>query len=101
MTNAFRNAVLLSALLLVVLAAPVAAQQGTGVIAGRASDSSNAVMPGVTVTLTSTAVMGTRETISDERGGYRFDQLPLGTYAVKFELPGFATLIREGIQITA
>ena len=100
MTVALRYFVV-SVLVLVVLVVPMRAQQGTGTITGRASDASGAVIPGVTVTLTSPAVMGTRESITDERGSYRFDQLPLGTYTLKFELPGFATLIREGIQITA
>ncbi len=83
-----------------VFAAPLSAQQGSGVITGRTSDTSGAVIPGVTVTLSSPAVMGTREAITDERGGYRIDLLPVGTYSLKFELPGFATLIRDGIQIT-
>ncbi len=90
-----------SLLLLTLVVTAATAQQGSGAITGRVTDSSGAVIPGVTVTLTSPAVMGTREGISDERGSYRFDGLPLGTYTLKYELPGFATLIREGLQITA
>ncbi len=100
MTVTLRNFVM-SILLVAVLALPLAAQQGNGAITGRVSDNSAALIPGVAVTLTSTSVMGERNSVTDERGAYRFDQLPLGTYTLKFELPGFATLIREGIQITA
>ena len=45
--------------------------------------------------------MGVRDVITDEQGGYRFDFLPPGVYALKFELPGFRALVREGIQMTA
>jgi hypothetical protein len=39
--------------------------------------------------------------ISDEQGSYRVGLLPPGTYSVKYELPGFKTLVRQGIQISA
>ncbi len=38
--------------------------------------------------------------VSDEQGAYRFGLLPPGTYTVRFELPGFATVVREGITLT-
>jgi hypothetical protein len=72
-----------------------------GVITGRVTDSSGAVLPGVDLTLTSTAVMGIRSTVTDQQGAYRFGLLPPGTYTVKFGLAGFATVVRAGIQLTA
>ena len=45
--------------------------------------------------------MGVRNTVTDLQGGYRFGLLPPGTYAVKFALSGFGTVVREGIQLTA
>ena len=72
-----------------------------GVITGKVTDPSGAVLPGVGLSLTSPAVMGTRTAVTDEQGGYRFDFLPPGTYTVKFDLPGFRTLVREGVQMTA
>jgi len=78
----------------------VSAHAQDGVITGRIADSSSAVLPGVTVTLTSPAVMGEREQISGETGNYRFTLLPPGVYTLKFELPGFKTLVREGIQMS-
>lgn len=38
--------------------------------------------------------------VSDERGEYQVTELPAGTYRVTYELPGFATLVREGIVLT-
>ena len=72
-----------------------------GVIAGKVADRSGAVLPGVDLTLTSTAVMGVRNTVTDDQGGYRFGLLPPGTYTVRFRLQGFDTVVREGIQLTA
>ena len=37
--------------------------------------------------------------MTSETGNYRFPAVPPGTYTVTFELAGFNTLKREGIQI--
>jgi hypothetical protein len=89
----------LAVLFVLVLAATCRAQDGA--ITGRVTDSSGAPLPGVSLTLTSAAVMGLRNVVSDEQGGYRFGLLPPGSYTMKVELPGFSTVIREGIQMTA
>ena len=72
----------------------------TGTIQGRVADAQGAVMPGVTVTATSPSALGAQTTVTSETGNYRFPALPPGTYALTFELAGFNTLKREGIQIT-
>src|SRR5262245_36530685 len=69
----------------------LAQSAGTGAITGRVTDSTGAVIPGVTVTLTSTDTNQTRTAISDENGSYRFALLPPGTYAARFSIPGFKT----------
>jgi len=97
--------VVAAAALCVAAMAPAAAfAQGggastTGSISGRVADSSNAVLPGVTVNATSPAAMGVQSTVTDGGGNYRFPALPPGTYTLSFELPGFNTLKRENIQI--
>lgn len=75
--------------------------QVDGIITGRVEDTSGARIPGVTISLTSPAIQGIRTLITDETGNYRFQSLPPGTFAVKYELPGFKTLIREGIIVEA
>ena len=62
-------------------------------------NTSNARIPGVSITLTSPAIQGERTLITDEGGNYRFQSLPPGTFAIKFDLPGFKTLVREGIIV--
>jgi hypothetical protein len=89
--------------MLVVLAAiPAFAQVQTGSIAGVATDASNAVMPGVTVSVSGDKLIGGVQTqTTDASGAYRFDRLPPGAYNVKFELQGFRTIDRTGIAISA
>ena len=71
----------------------------TGSINGKVEDSSAAVLPGVTITVASSSLMGVQTAVTDTGGNYRFPALPPGTYTVTFELPGFNTLKRENIQI--
>jgi hypothetical protein len=78
---------------------PVLAQVQTGEITGRVSDDTGAVLPGATVTLTSPVLIQAQVATSSETGSFRFPQIPIGTYSVKFELPGFKTVVREGIVV--
>src|ERR687887_1153221 len=90
--------VLVSAL---VLAAPAWAQQASG-IAGLVRDSSGAVLPGVTVEAASPAVIErVRTAVTDAQGRFNIVNLRPGTYVVTFSLPGFNSVKREGIQLTA
>ena len=99
-----RGLQLVVAVLAACLMASTAFAQGggastTGSISGKVSDTSNAVLPGVTVNATSPALMGVQSSVTDGGGNYRFPALPPGTYTLTFELPGFNTLKRENIQI--
>ncbi len=92
------------ALLAVCLLATSAFAQGggassTGTINGKVTDASQAVLPGVTVTATSPAMLGPQVSVSNAEGNYRFPGVPPGTYTVTFELPGFSTVKHEGIEI--
>ena len=78
---------------------PLAAR-AQGSIAGSVRDNSGAVMPGVTVEVSSPALIEkVRTAVSDSSGNYRIVDLPPGTYAVAFTLPGFKTVRREGVII--
>jgi len=80
-------------------AAPAAAQEFRGRINGAVRDSSGGVLPGVTVTATSPALIQPQVTVTAADGTYRLIALPAGTYTVAFELAGFRTLRREGIRV--
>src|SRR6185436_10150727 len=82
---------------------PASAQvvtSSTGAINGVVSDTSKAVLPGVTITAQSPQMMGTRETVSDEQGRFQFAAIPPGEYTLTFDLTGFSKYIRENIRIT-
>src|SRR2546423_2619050 len=81
--------------------APAAAQTGQmfGELVGKVTDDQGGVLPGVTVTLSGPAAMGTPTAVSNEQGRYRFPAVNSGTYTLKFELAGFAPMVREGIVV--
>jgi hypothetical protein len=72
----------------------------TGAINGRVVDSSDSVLPGVTVTISAPQMQGTQTAVTNTEGNYRFPGIPPGTYTVRYELPGFGTVVREGIRVT-
>jgi len=61
----------------------------TGAITGKITDASAAVMPGVTVSITSPSMQGTRTDVTGTDGIYRFSAIPPGEYKVTYELAGF------------
>jgi carboxypeptidase family protein/TonB-dependent receptor-like protein len=86
--------------LIALTTATAAAQQDAGII-GQVTDESGAVLPGVTISVTSPALQVPSVTsVSDERGEYRVTPLPIGTYAVEYTLSGFQTVRREGVRLT-
>jgi len=79
--------------------AGLAAQAVTGTIIGLVTDSTGAVMPGATVTLTNTGTGLVRVVNTDSNGEYTVPSLPTGTYSVKAELSGFKTVTRPDIPL--
>ena len=70
-------------------------------LAGTVRDTSGAVLPGVTIEASSPALITkVRTGITDETGQYRIPDLPPGTYKVTFTLTGFATVVREGVELS-
>ena len=70
-------------------------------LAGTVRDASGAVLPGVTVEAASPALIEkVRTTVSDGTGLYRIQGLTPGIYKLTFTLPGFTTVIREGVEVS-
>jgi hypothetical protein len=91
-----KRVLLVAALVLAV--APVAFAQLTGGnITGTIRDDQGGVLPGVTVTLQGVDI--TRTAVADESGAYRFLNLAPGSYKVTVALPGFATVVRDGVVV--
>jgi len=77
----------------------VFAQATTGSISGTVTDETNAVMPGVTITVRNAATGLERVQVSDARGRYRVLDLAPGTYELTTELQGFAPVKRTDVIV--
>src|SRR6266850_2023116 len=79
--------------------APAWAQISTAEINGRVSDSSGAVLPGATVTMTQTATGLTRTVVTDASGLYLISNLPTGPYRLDVSLQGFRSYVQTGLVL--
>ena len=86
-----RTLVLALSLVLALTVAADAFGQGrqTGTITGTAVDAQGLSLPGVTITVSSPSMQGTRTAVTDINGNYSLPQLPPGAYSVVFTLSGF------------
>ncbi len=92
--------VLLTAVALVISAVPSSAQAVYGSISGTVTDESAAVLPGVSVTITSIERKTTDTVVTNESGHFLKERLLPGTYEVKAELTGFKTAIVPVVQVS-
>ena len=83
----------------VLLGTTAFAQMTQGRLIGTVADAQGAVMPGVTVTATSPALIGAQSTVTEANGKYLFPSLPSGTYRLTFDLSGFQKVNRENINV--
>jgi hypothetical protein len=86
-----------SVVMLVCLSAsPVSAQgQQSGTVGGRVSDADRLPLPGVTVTVSSTALQGERTASTDINGIYSLPGLPPGHYVIRFDLDNMSSVERR------
>jgi carboxypeptidase family protein/TonB-dependent receptor-like protein len=82
----------------VLLLAPAAAFAQEATLTGTITDSTGAVLPGVTITAVNDATGNTFSTITDDGGIYRMP-VRVGTYTITTELQGFTTVTRMGVQL--
>ena len=82
----------------VLLALPVMAYAQEAVFTGTVTDSTGAVLPGVTVTAVHEATGNRFVAVTDERGAYRIPAR-VGGYQVIAELQGFTSVSRTGLQL--
>ena len=94
-----RLSVFTMVLAIIGLSVSVAGAQEAG-IAGSVTDATGGVLPGVSVEVSSPALIeGSRVAVTDGQGQYRVTALVTGVYSVTFSLPGFNTVEREGLEL--
>ncbi|MBM3777498.1 MAG: carboxypeptidase regulatory-like domain-containing protein [Acidimicrobiia bacterium] len=72
------------------------------VITGTVTDTTGALLPGVTVEAGSPALIERiRVDVTNREGSYRIVDVRPGPYSVTFTLPGFSTLRRDGIDLVS
>src|ERR1043165_5905573 len=79
--------------LLLIAAVPAFAQITVSLNGNVTSDGKP--LPGVTVTISSPQMQGTRTTVTTETGEYNFANIPPGTYSVEFALEGMKPIRRS------
>ena len=86
----------------IILTATAAAQisNTTATLEGTIADTIGAVIQSAEVKLRNTANNQTRTVQADEQGFFRASGLPVGTYEVRVEQPGFVPYVHTGITLT-
>lgn len=87
-------------LLIALVSLPAFGAEVTATLAGTVKDSSGAVVPGATVTLTNTDTNVSHAVKTDASGGYQFTLVPIGNYRVTTEQTGFKKNVHDGIALS-
>src|SRR5262249_14394756 len=76
------------------------AQTLTGTLLGTVTDSTQAAVTGVRISITEVNPNYLRSDLTNEEGFYVFANLDPGNYQIEAEHPGFRKVIRSGIDLT-
>ncbi len=99
-SKAFRISCWLAVLSLCLICCTILFAQSTGGrILGRVSDSSGAVLAGVTVTATNEATGVSRTAVTNDSGDYVLVSVQPATYTIQYELTGFKQNVQKGITV--
>ena len=79
---------------------PAYAQYTTASFGGNVVDSNNAVLPQSQVSVRNVDTGFTQSATTDESGAFLFPRLPVGSYELRVERPGFSRYVRTGITLT-
>jgi Carboxypeptidase regulatory-like domain len=86
-------------IIIVLAGTPALAQLDTAAIVGTVRDSSNALIPGATVTATQTATGVSVSAVTNAQGEYVFPTVKIGVYTVAAELQGFRRAVRQNVDL--
>src|SRR5205823_14607824 len=81
------------------LAGPATAQTVTGTLQGQVRDTTEAALPGATVSIRNVDTGMVREVTTNERGLYNAPFLPLGRYRLTATMSGFGPVARDRVEV--
>ena len=73
--------------------------QANSTVTGSVADTTGAMVPNATITLTNTATSQTRETTANSVGEYQFPAVDVGNYTLTVTAPGFQKYTKTGIVV--
>jgi hypothetical protein len=83
------------------LACTVSAQSTSGTVLGTVADPSGSVVPQAKVELFNTGTNAVREETSSSNGAYQFNNVEVGTYQLRVDVPGFQKANYRAFDLTA
>src|SRR6187402_1363606 len=86
-------------LVFILMACTIDAQERFGGVTGTVTDSSDAAVPGATVTVTNKETGAMKVTVSSADGTYRVPDLEPGRYQISIELEGFQKVIVDDLIV--
>ncbi len=81
------------------LCAPVYAQQTTGSIGGTVTDTSGAAVPNAPVSITNPSTGLVRNVTTNGQGEYNVSELPIGIYKVQITASGFQSYVVNNVEV--
>jgi len=81
------------------LARPATAQTVTGTLQGLVRDTTEAALPGATVSIRNVDTGMVREVTTNERGRYNATFLPIGRYRITATMSGFGPITRDRVDV--
>jgi hypothetical protein len=87
--------------IVIALSCSVKAQQNVGSVTGTVRDTSDALVPGASVTARQTSTGIENQTVSNGVGAYTFPSLTIGDYIITASKVGFATVQKTGIRVVS
>jgi len=90
---------LIGTLLVFLLCSGSLLAQSNGSVKGVVKDSTGAILPGASVSLTDKGTQRVQTTLTTEVGAYIFAAVPPGQYSLSYEMPGFKKMVRENITV--
>ncbi|MEZ5397478.1 MAG: TonB-dependent receptor [Bryobacterales bacterium] len=98
--SAMSRSLLLAGLLALSVGGVALRGQGSvGTLNGTVIDTTGAVIPGATVSITNTATGVETMTSTTSAGAYTFPYVPSGTYILRASSPGFRTTVRDNVAL--